>query len=185
MKRWVYLMFLMAVIALAPCLEAAEPVKNETTAVLETDKGKIVIAFYREEAPKTIENFTKLVGEGFYDGTYFHRVIPGFMIQGGDPNTKDSDRSNDGMGGPGYTIPSEFNDHLHVRGTVSMARKADPNSAGSQFFICVDRAANLDGKYTVFGHVLEGMDVVDNIVVAPTYRDNPLHHIYIKKAYLQ
>ncbi|NOY53394.1 MAG: peptidylprolyl isomerase [Deltaproteobacteria bacterium] len=160
--------------------------KKDTLAVLETDAGKIVLSFYPEDAPKTVKNFKKLIREGFYDGTYFHRVIPGFMIQGGDPNTKDHNRNNDGMGGPGYTIPAEFNAHHHVRGTLSMARRQDPNSAGSQFFICVARAAYLDGKYTVFGKVVEGMDVVDKIVQAPRdRRDNPLKPIHIQKAYLK
>ncbi len=166
-------------------LEAGEPQKKGAGVTLETDKGKIVIVFYPDEAPKTVENFKKLVGEGFYDGIYFHRVIPGFMIQAGDPNTKDKDRGNDGMGGPGYAINAEFNKHKHVRGTVSMARSRDPNSAGSQFFICVAAAPNLDGSYTAFGKVIEGMDAVDKIVSAPKDpRDNPLKNIFIKKAYL-
>ncbi len=160
--------------------------KQKSQAVLETDQGKIVLSFYPKEAPKTVENFKKLIREGFYNGTYFHRVIPGFMIQGGDPNTKDHERGNDGMGGPGYTIPAEFNAHKHVRGTLSMARKQDPNSAGSQFFICIARAAYLDGQYTVFGKVAQGMAVVDKIVEAPRdRRDNPLRPIHIQKAYLQ
>lgn len=165
---------------------AAEPGKGEETAVLETDFGKILIAFDSDVAPDTVANFKKLLKDGFYDKTYFHRVIPGFMIQGGDPNTKDDDRSNDGMGGPGYTIKAEFSKRKHVLGTVSMARSADPNSAGSQFFICVAPASSLDGQYTVFGHVVEGMDVVDKIVSAPRDRmDNPLKSIYIQKAYLK
>jgi peptidyl-prolyl cis-trans isomerase B (cyclophilin B) len=144
-----------------------------------------VIAFYPGEAPRTVKNFTKLVGQGFYDQTYFHRVIPGFMIQGGDPNTKDDTRNNDGTGGPGYTIPAEFNEHPHIRGTVSMARSADPDSAGSQFFICVERTSHLDNKYTVFGRVLEGMDVVDKIIKHPRdRRDNPISSVHIQKAYL-
>jgi peptidyl-prolyl cis-trans isomerase B (cyclophilin B) len=166
-------------------LEAGEPQKKGDRVTLETDKGKIVITFYPDEAPKTVEHFKKLVGEGFYDGIYFHRVIPGFMIQGGDPNTRDKDRGNDGMGGSGYTINAEFNKHNHGRGTVSMARSRDPNSAGSQFFICVAAATHLDGNYTAFGKVTDGMDVVDNIVSAPKdRRDNPLKNIFINKAYL-
>lgn len=158
----------------------------QNMAVLETDLGKIVIAFYSEDAPGTVKNFKKLVGEGFYNGTYFHRVIPGFMIQGGDPNTRDDNRGNDGMGGPGYTVKAEFNKNKHVRGTVSMARTQDPNSAGSQFFICVAPASHLDGQYTAFGKVVEGMDVVDKIVKAPRDRmDNPLKPIHIQKAYLK
>jgi len=167
-------------------LHAAEPGKGEPQAVLETDFGKILIAFDPDAAPKTVENFKKLVKEGFYNKTYFHRVIPGFMIQGGDPNTKDDDRSNDGMGGPGYTIQAEFSSRKHVSGTVSMARSMDPDSAGSQFFICVAAAPHLDPQYTVFGHVVEGMDVVGKIVSAPRDRmDNPLKSIYIQKAYLK
>jgi peptidyl-prolyl cis-trans isomerase B (cyclophilin B) len=202
MKRIVYLLITITALVHITCLEAAEPVKEEaaepvkeeitepvkevTSAVLETDMGKIVITFYREDAPKTVENFTKLVNEGFYDGTYFHRVIPGFMIQGGDPNTKDSDRSNDGMGNPGYTVDAEFNKQKHVRGTASMARSRHPNSAGSQFFICVAKTDHLNYKYTVFGKVDEGMDVVDMIVNAKRdKRDNPLKAIYIQKAYLK
>jgi peptidyl-prolyl cis-trans isomerase B (cyclophilin B) len=153
--------------------------------ILVTDFGTITIAFDSNVAPSTVDNFKKLVGEGFYDGTYFHRVIPDFMIQGGDPNTRDKSRANDGTGGPGYTIKAEFSQSRHVRGTVSMARKRDPNSAGSQFFICVAAVPHLDGQYTVFGRVVKGMEVVDKIVgVSRDTRDNPLEHIHIQKAYL-
>ncbi len=153
--------------------------------VLETDAGRIVMALNAEDAPGTVENFKKLVAQGFYDGTYFHRVIPGFMIQGGDPNTRDKNRANDGMGGPGYTIQAEFNAKKHVRGAVSMARRNDPDSAGSQFFICVAAAPYLDGQYTLFGRVTEGMEVVDKIVSAPRdARDNPHQPIHIRKATL-
>ncbi len=153
--------------------------------VLETDAGKIVIALNAQLAPGTVENFRKLVTAGFYDGTYFHRVIPGFMIQGGDPNTRDNNRANDGSGGPGYTIKAEFNAQKHVRGAVSMARTSDPDSAGSQFFICVASAPYLDGQYTLFGRVTEGMAVVDKIVnAARDPRDNPHQSIHIQKATL-
>jgi peptidyl-prolyl cis-trans isomerase B (cyclophilin B) len=153
--------------------------------VLETDAGRIVIALNAQLAPGTVENFKKLVAQGFYDGTYFHRVIPGFMIQGGDPNTRDNNRANDGTGGPGYAIKAEFNAQKHVRGTVSMARRNDPDSAGSQFFICVASASNLDGQYTLFGRVTEGMAVVDKIVnAARDARDNPHQPIHIRKATL-
>ena len=148
---------------------------KQEVAILETNLGKIVIAFYRDKAPKTVENFETLGKKGFYDGTKFHRVIPGFMIQGGDPNSKDEDRSNDGMGGPGYKFKAEFNDVSHTRGIVSMARSSDPDSAGSQFFIVVKDSTFLDKQYTVFGHVIEGMDVADKIVALPRDpRDNPL-----------
>jgi peptidyl-prolyl cis-trans isomerase B (cyclophilin B) len=139
-------------------------------AVIETRLGTIVLEFYPDIAPNHVENFKKLAQSGFYDSNTFHRVIPGFVIQGGDPNTKDDDRNNDGMGGPGYSIEAEFNQRPHLRGTLSMARSQDPNSAGSQFFICVAPLPNLDGKYTVFGNTIRGMEVVDQIVNLP--RDN-------------
>jgi cyclophilin family peptidyl-prolyl cis-trans isomerase len=137
--------------------------------VLETSLGNIVIKLDEKDAPKTSANFRKLVREKFYDGTYFHRVIPGFMIQGGDPNTKDTDPTNDGQGGPGYTVPAEIK-LQHVRGAVATARTGDqvnPSraSSGSQFFIDVKDQPSLDaGGYTVFGHVISGMDAVDKIV---------------------
>jgi peptidyl-prolyl cis-trans isomerase B (cyclophilin B) len=153
----------------------------EEIAVIETKFGKIKIRFFPEDAPNHVENFKKLAKQGFYNGTTFHRVIPGFMIQGGDPNTKDDIRDNDGFGGPGYTIKAEFNNRSHQRGIVSMARGSHPDSAGSQFFICVAPATFLDGKYTVFGEVIEGMDVVDKIVMVPRdERDNPLEKIPMK-----
>jgi peptidyl-prolyl cis-trans isomerase B (cyclophilin B) len=143
-------------------------------AVIETKYGEIGLEFFPEAAPGHVENFLKLAAEGFYDGTTFHRVIPGFMIQGGDPNTKSEDRSGHGLGGPGYTIDAEFSDRPHKRGTLSMARAADPNSAGSQFFICVADSPFLDGQYTVFGEVSSGMEAVDQIVGLPRDgRDNP------------
>ncbi|MFH1262018.1 MAG: peptidylprolyl isomerase [Pseudomonadota bacterium] len=152
------------------------------TAVLETSMGKIVIEFLPSVAPKTVANFKKLANECFYDGTTFHRVIPGFMIQGGDPNSKNADRSTHGRGGPGYMIPAEFNPERHSRGAVSMARSQDPNSAGSQFFIVVNDSPFLDRQYTVFGRVTEGLDVADKIVaVKRDSNDNPLDRIEMKK----
>jgi len=143
-------------------------------AVLETNQGTIKIAFFPDKSPSFVKNFIDLSKKGFYDGTRFHRVIPGFMIQGGDPNSKGKDRSIMGTGGPGYAIDDEFNDIQHERGIVSMA-SSGPNTAGSQFFIVVKAAHHLDGKYNVFGHVIEGMDVVDKIVALPRDpRDNPL-----------
>jgi len=128
------------------------------------DFGEIRIELLAHVAAQTVANFEKLAGEGFYDGTSFHRVIPGFMIQGGDPNTRDRDPRNDGMGGPGYTIPDEFGGAPHVRGALSMANTGRPESGGSQFFLLVADAPHLDGKHSVFGRVVEGMDVVDRIV---------------------
>ncbi|MDP6124719.1 MAG: peptidylprolyl isomerase [Candidatus Latescibacteria bacterium] len=148
---------------------------------METTMGDIVIQLMPDVAPKHSENFLKLVSEGFYDNTTFHRVIPGFMIQGGDPNTKGDDRSTHGMGGPGRTIKAEFNDEPHDRGIVSMARSQDPDSAGSQFFVVVKDSHFLDGQYTVFGKVVSGMDVADKIVNSPKDdRDNPLERIEMK-----
>ena len=150
-------------------------------AVIETNFGNIVIQLYPDVAPGHVENFVKLAQDGFYDGTTFHRVIPGFMIQGGDPNSKDDDRSNDGQGGPGYTINAEFSDKPHKRGILSMARAQDPNSAGSQFFIVVADSNFLDGQYTVFGEVIEGMEVADKIVnVKRDGNDNPLEKVTMK-----
>jgi peptidyl-prolyl cis-trans isomerase B (cyclophilin B) len=125
--------------------------------------GDIEIALYPSLAPETVANFVHLAESDFYDGTTFHRVIPGFMIQGGDPNTKNRDPSDDGMGGPGYKIDDEFNAAPHVRGAVSMANTGHPNTAGSQFFIVHADSPHLDGKYTVFGRVVSGMDVVDAV----------------------
>ena len=132
-------------------------------AVIETNRGKIVFEMFPDKAPKTVENFIKLADAGFYNGVKWHRVVPGFVIQGGDPNSKDNDPNNDGMGGPGYTIPAEFNDMHHEKGTVAMARSQDPDSAGSQFYICLTPQPQLDGQYTVFGQVTEGLDVIDAI----------------------
>jgi peptidyl-prolyl cis-trans isomerase B (cyclophilin B) len=142
--------------------------------------GEIVLRFFPEVAPGHVNNFIKLSKEGFYNGTTFHRVIPGFMIQGGDPNSKTSDRSSHGMGGPGYKVKAEFNSTPHRRGIVSMARANDPDSAGSQFFICVSDANFLDWQYTVFGEVESGMDVADKIVdMKRDGRDNPLERAEI------
>lgn len=149
---------------------------------IETKFGKIVFKLLPEIAPETVRNFAKLVESGFYDGTLFHRVIPNFMIQGGDPNTKKPDKGRWGQGGPGYTIKAEFNSRSHLRGIVSMARATDPNSAGSQFFIVTTDSTFLDRQYTVFGEVLEGMNVADAIVGQPRDRnDCPLQDVQMLK----
>jgi len=135
-----------------------------TTANIETNFGKISFKLLPELAPEAVRNFEKLSREGFYDETLFHRVIPGFMIQGGDPNTKTDNKSSWGTGGPGYNIKAEFSSRSHLRGIVSMARSQDPNSAGSQFFIVTSDSTFLDRQYTVFGEVTEGMDIADKIV---------------------
>ena len=154
---------------------------SETTAILETKFGNIELRFFPDVAPNHVNNFIGLSKKGVYDGTLFHRVIPKFMIQGGDPNSKDSDRSKHGTGGPGYTVKAEFNTKPHKRGILSMARAQNPDSAGSQFFICVAEASSLNNKYTVFGEVVSGMDVVDKIVSQPRdARDNPLEKVEMK-----
>ncbi len=153
----------------------------EEIAVIETSLGTIELKFLSDKAQGHVANFKKLSNESYYNGTTFHRVIPGFMIQGGDSNSKDDNRGNDGTGGPGYSINAEFNDTKHLRGIVSMARSQDPNSAGSQFFICVADATFLDGKYTAFAQVISGMDVADKIVaVKRDRRDNPLEKVVMK-----
>jgi peptidyl-prolyl cis-trans isomerase B (cyclophilin B) len=152
-------------------------------AVIETKFGEMELEFLPDKAPGHVKNFLDLAGKGFYDGTTFHRVIPGFMIQGGDPNTRDPKASRDrhGTGGPGYTIKAEFNDTSHKRGVLSMARSSDPNSAGSQFFICVKDSAGLDRQYSAFGRVVRGMEVADKIVAAPRdSRDNPHDRVEMK-----
>lgn len=140
---------------------------KKTKAVIETKFGNIEIKFFPESAPNHVRNFIKLSKDGFYNGTIFHRVIPGFMIQGGDPNTKGLDKETYGMGGPEYTVKAEFNNISHKRGILSMARAADPDSAGSQFFIVVADSTFLDKQYTVFGKVAKGMEVADKIVNLP------------------
>jgi cyclophilin family peptidyl-prolyl cis-trans isomerase len=171
---------------------------GQQVAVLETAQGTIVIKFHEDAAPKTAANFKKLVKEAFYDGTYFHRVIPGFMIQGGDPNTKNADPADDGLGGPGYTVPAEIK-LKHMRGSVATARTGDSvnpkrDSSGSQFFIDVKDQPSLDaGGYTVFGEVISGMDVVDKIVnlandpatLQGRMGANPQKKALIKKAVLE
>jgi peptidyl-prolyl cis-trans isomerase B (cyclophilin B) len=157
-------------------------------AVIETKFGEIELEFLEDKAPGHVKNFQDLAKKGSYDGSLFHRVIPGFMIQGGDPGTRDpkSSRASHGTGGPGYNIKAEFNDTPHKRGVLSMARAQDPDSAGSQFFICVADAGFLDRQYTAFGRVTRGMEVADKIVAAPRDgRDNPNERIEMKVRILE
>ena len=152
-------------------------------AVIDTKFGEIEVELLADKAPGHVKNFLDLARKGFYDGTTFHRVIPGFMIQGGCPNTKEAKDSmaSHGAGGPGYTIKAEFNDTSHQRGVVSMARAQDPNSAGSQFFVCVADSKFLDRQYSAFGRVVRGMEVADKIVNAPRDgRDNPHERVEMK-----
>ena len=155
-------------------------------AELHTTAGEIDIRFFPDVAPNHVKNFLDLAQQGFYNGTKFHRVIPGFMIQGGDPNTKGGDPMMWGTGGSGKNVNAEFNHVKHKRGIVSMARSSSPNSASSQFFICVKPTPFLDGQYSVFGQVLEGMDVVDKIVAVPRdARDNPLDKVVMEKVTIE
>lgn len=140
---------------------------TDEVAVIETTKGTMVAEFWEKDAPQTVANFKKLAKQGFYDGTGFHRIIKNFMIQGGDPLSKNPNDPNLGTGSPGYTIPDEFNSHKHVPGVLSMAHGNAPNSGGSQFFIMHGAAAALDGKYTAFGHLIRGMDVLNKIANTP------------------
>ena len=179
---------LIAGFALVSCSKADQtstnnPPDNQTVstsntnevAVITTTEGTMVVEFWTDAAPNTIANFKKLANSGFYDGTAFHRVIKGFMIQGGDPLTKDPSKEDAwGTGGPGYQIKAEFNDHSHVRGVISMARSNDPDSAGSQFFICHGDPTFLDHQYTTFGKLIKGDDVLEKIGTTPTHpQDRP------------
>jgi peptidyl-prolyl cis-trans isomerase B (cyclophilin B) len=156
-------------------------------ATIKTTEGDIVVEFWPEVAPKTVENFKTLARKGFYDGTCFHRVIKGFMIQGGDPQTKDpAKESSWGTGGPGYSIKAEFNNRSHARGVLSMARSNDPDSAGSQFFICHGNANFLDGKYTAFGKVIKGDEVLEKIATTPTHpTDRPNKRMGVESVTIQ
>jgi peptidyl-prolyl cis-trans isomerase B (cyclophilin B) len=174
------LSILLAVL-LSSALFAAEEKKDEKTsmnatnevAVIKTSEGEMVVQFWTDAAPNTIENFKKLAREDFYDGTIFHRIVKGFMIQGGDPNSKDPAKENSyGQGGPSYKIKAEFNDHSHQRGVISMARSSDPDSAGSQFFICLAPVSRLDHQYTTFGKLIRGDDVLEKIGDTPVTRNS-------------
>ncbi|MCC7459682.1 MAG: peptidylprolyl isomerase [Proteobacteria bacterium] len=184
-----YSMLAVALLMISACTPKKTEQQGKTmpstegkTAELKTSMGDITIEFYPDVAPNHVENFKKLARSGFYDGTTFHRVIPGFMIQGGDPNSKSDNRGMHGTGGPGYTVDAEFSDIKHERGIVSMARSSDPNSAGSQFFIVVRDSSHLDRQYTVFGKVTSGLNVVDQIVSVPRDpRDNPIKKVTIDK----
>ncbi|MCH8328543.1 MAG: peptidylprolyl isomerase [Candidatus Marinimicrobia bacterium] len=147
----------------------------EDVAVIETNAGTMIFRFYTDIAPIHANNFKRLANFGFYDGTTFHRVIPGFVIQGGDINSRDANRSNDGTGSPGYSIQAEFNPQPHVKGSLAMARSRNPNSAGSQFYIVLGRQPQLDDEYTVFGELIKGMEVMEAIAGATTdAADNPI-----------
>jgi len=187
MKTWIYTFAIVFAVGMVTALADETKTNTQTkatmstptnineVAVITTTEGEMVIEFWPEVAPKTVENFKTLAKKGFYDGTCFHRVIKGFMIQGGDPLTKDpSKEAMWGTGGPGYSIKAEFNDRSHVRGVISMARSQDPDSAGSQFFICHGNPTFLDHQYTAFGKLIKGDDVLEKIATTPTHpQDRP------------
>ena len=172
---------ILAAALLSTAVFAAEEKKEQKTSVntsnevalIKTSEGEMLVQFWTDAAPNTIDNFKKLARSGFYDGTIFHRIVKGFMIQGGDPNSKDpAKESRYGQGDPGYKIKAEFNDHSHERGVISMARGPDPDSAGSQFFICLGSVARLDHQYTTFGKLIKGDDVLGKIGDTPVTRNS-------------
>ena len=164
-------MLILTIALIASTVFAAEEKKEATptnsasdVAVIKTSEGVMVVQFWSDAAGNTVDNFKKLARQGFYDGTTFHRIVKGFMIQGGDPNSKDPAKENSyGEGGPGYNLKAEFNNHSHDRGVISMARGPDPDSAGSQFFICLAPVHRLDHQYTTFGKLIKGEDVLEKI----------------------
>jgi peptidyl-prolyl cis-trans isomerase B (cyclophilin B) len=166
-------MLALALVANALAQETTPSAGTNEVAVIKTSEGEMVVQFWTDAAPNTIENFKKLAKQGFYNGTIFHRIVKGFMIQGGDPNSKDPAKENKyGEGGPGYKIKAEFNDHSHERGVISMAREPDPDSAGSQFFICLAPVTRLDHQYTTFGKLIKGDDVLTKIGDTPVTRNS-------------
>ena len=185
-KGKIVLIVVITIAVFAAVLIAQKPKASKEHLFIETNFGTIEIAFFPDKAPKHVEAIKKLANEGFYNGTLFHRVIPGFMIQGGDPLSKQPNRYLHGTGGPNFVIPAEFNDVSHKRGICSMARGQSVNSAGSQFFICVADSTFLDGQYTVWGEVVNGMDVADKIVALKRdANDNPLEPARMNRVYVK
>ena len=166
----------------SPTTEEEKPMSEyDKVADIQTDLGTITVRFFPDKAPNHVRNFIDLAQQGFYDGIGFHRVIAGFMIQGGDPNTKTANRGSWGTGGSGKNVKAEFNDTPHRRGILSMARSGHPDSASSQFFIVVKDSSFLDNQYTAFGEVTSGMDVADKIVAAAKGQENPEAIVRIQK----
>lgn len=167
----------------APIPEEEKPMSEYTNKVadIQTDLGTITVRFFPDKAPNHVRNFIDLAQQGYYDGIGFHRVIAGFMIQGGDPNTKTANRNSWGTGGSGKNVKAEFNDTPHRRGVLSMARSGHPDSASSQFFIVVKDSLFLDNQYTAFGEVVSGMDVADKIVAAAKGKENPDEIVRMQK----
>jgi peptidyl-prolyl cis-trans isomerase B (cyclophilin B) len=186
MKLSIFAVLLLSSIAFAAEEKKSISSANEV-AVIRTSQGEMVVQFWTDAAPETIANFKKLARAAFYNGTIFHRIVKGFMIQGGDPNTKDPGKVNSyGEGTAGYRIKAEFNDHLHDRGVISMAREDQPDTASCQFFICLAPTHRLDHKYTTFGKLIKGLDVLDKIGDTPTVqgpdgnRSKPMQRVTIE-----
>jgi peptidyl-prolyl cis-trans isomerase B (cyclophilin B) len=175
--KQIFLTLLSSMLVLGAMIAQDSPAPNkEEVAVIKTSAGDMVVQFWTDAAPETIANFKKLAKSGFYNGTIFHRIVKNFMIQGGDPNSKDpAKEAIYGEGGPGYKIKAEFNDHPHERGVISMAREPDPDSAGSQFFICLAPVSRLDHQYTTFGKLIKGLDVLDKIGDTPVTMQHGEH----------
>ncbi|WP_295156635.1 peptidylprolyl isomerase [uncultured Brachyspira sp.] len=185
-KLKIIIISLLGIIIFASVIIAQKPKASKEHLFIETDFGTIEIAFFPDKAPKHVETIKKLANEGFYNGTLFHRVIPGFMIQGGDPLSKQPNRALHGTGGPNFVIPAEFNDVSHKRGICSMARGQSINSAGSQFFICVADSTFLDRQYTVWGEVVSGMEAADKIVsLKRDANDNPIQPAKMNRVYVK
>jgi cyclophilin family peptidyl-prolyl cis-trans isomerase len=185
-KLFVFAFLLLAGYSLYGLDQEEKAKKSDDIVIIETDFGEIQIGLFRDEAPVNVENIVKLVDKDFYNGTTFHRVIPGFVIQGGDPNTKDNNPSNDGYGGPGYYVKDEYSKDLkHLEGTVALAKAADDQN-GSQFYICLDKLKALDGKYTIVGQVIKGIDVAQKIAQVKTDKnDRPIENVTMKKVYMK
>jgi cyclophilin family peptidyl-prolyl cis-trans isomerase len=186
MKFFVFAFIFLTAYMLCAEDQMEKAAKSDDVVIIVTDFGEIDFALFKDEAPVNVDNIIKLIKKDFYNGTTFHRVIPGFVIQGGDPNSKDNDPTNDGYGGPGYYVKDEISKNLkHLPGTVALAKAAD-NQNGSQFYICLDKIPHLDGKYTIIGQVTKGMDVVQKIAKVKTGKnDRPLTNVVMKKVSLK
>jgi cyclophilin family peptidyl-prolyl cis-trans isomerase len=188
MKKFLVIAFLLLASYSLYALDQVEKAKkSDDIVVIETDFGEIQFGLFRDAAPENVDSIVKLVRKDFYNGTTFHRVVPDFVIQGGDPNSKDKNPSNDGYGGPGYYVKDEYSKDLkHLTGTVALAKAADDQN-GSQFYICLKNLNFLDGKYTIVGQVIKGMDVVEKIAKVKTDKrnDRPIENVVMKKVYMK
>lgn len=184
-KFFVVAFLLLASYSLYAIDQVEKAKQSDDIVVIETDFGKIELGLFRDVAPENVDSIVNLVKKGFYDGTTFHRIVPGFVIQGGDPLSKDDNPSNDGTGGPGYYVKDEYSGEVkHLEGTVALAKAAD-NQNGSQFYICLKKVPFLDGSYTIIGQVIEGMEVVHEIEKVKTQRERPIKNVTMTKVYMK